>query len=79
MDYHLPDSRLTLEAQFKLRVVEDQSQDLSTDQLRHCLLMAWEGWLLERQLLLQTLNTYGIEVMVRPKGYTPAELCGVES
>jgi hypothetical protein len=68
--------RLALEAQFKLRQIELESSELDSEQLRHCLLAAWTGWMLERQQVNEALSTIGVEIDVRLRGFTPAELCG---
>lgn len=68
------DSRLSLEAQFKLQQIALESRDLTAEQLRHCLLAAWAGWMLERQMVNRALDAIEVTIDTRVQGYTPAEL-----
>ena len=68
------DPRLSLEAQFKLQQVALESQELNAEQLRHCLLAAWSGWMLERQMVNRALDAIEVSIDTRVHGYTPAEL-----
>lgn len=74
MDHLINDSRLPLESQFKLALVQQQAAELGVEQLRECLLAAWSGWLLERHLTARSLEAVGVKVDLRVNGYTPAEL-----
>ena len=69
------DNRLNLEHQFKLQQIAMESRDLSADELRHCLLAAWGGWMLERQMINNALEAIEVSIDTRVHGYTPAELC----
>jgi hypothetical protein len=73
------DNRLPLESQLRLRQVELQAENLNAAQLRECLLAAWSGWLLERHLVNRAIETVGVQVDMRVRGYTPAEVCQLES
>lgn len=73
------DNRLPLQSQLKLRQVELQSEHLDAEQLRDCLLAAWSGWLLERHLTNCAIETVGVQIDLRVRGYTPAEVCGLEA
>jgi hypothetical protein len=68
--------RLPLEAQLRLRQVEDQAKTLNRDELQACLIATHYGWQVERQRLLELLADHGIEVLIRHQGYLPHELLG---
>ena len=69
------DNRLSLEGQFKLQQIALEARDLDAEQLRHCLLAAWSGWMLERQMVNNALEAIEVTIDTRVHGYTPAELC----
>jgi hypothetical protein len=73
------DNRLPLESQFTLRMVEQQAEQLDAEQLRECLVAAWSGWLLERHLTAKALDTVGVQIDLRVRGYTPTEILNPHS
>lgn len=75
MEHLTCDQRLPLESQFTLAMVAQQAAGLDAEQLRECLVAAWNGWLLERHLTRQALDTVGVQIDLRVMGYTPQEVC----
>ena len=73
-DQHLPVGHQLLLQQVKL-----QSEGLSAEQLRLCLIAAWRGWLSERVVVQTALFRAGVGLAIElPKGFAPRDVLGLD-
>jgi hypothetical protein len=69
------DELLPPTAQLLLRSAALQADHLDEHELRHVLLAAWRGWLVEREVVRQHLSALGVDLQVAyPEGFLPFEV-----
>ena len=67
-----------LAGELTLRQVQLQLDDLDADQLRECLALTWEAWLLERATVREKVREMtGLDVQVSCRNFLPKEIVGV--
>jgi hypothetical protein len=65
---------LSPEAEFRLRQIALEAEELDAPQLRKVLVRTWQLWLTERQTLREALAAEGIAMNVEVNGAHPKQL-----
>lgn len=74
------DEHLGPASQLLLQLVQRQAEGLSAEELHICLIATWRGWLAERQVVREIMQSLDVDLEVSlPVGLQPRAVLAVEA